>query len=302
MRDLDFLRRIAEEFEEEPKGKKPKGPPPGWDKFMKERYEGGKRKVSNPNPNTRMQFPQVSVGTAMKNDVIKKKVMQEYREWLKADKSPPKPQAPTKDEDKAPKKPKAPGGKKPKKPLYEQTSWVDANSPEWKNAWSNTLKALKDSGKSEHVNVYTGSAYKDINKSWRSGKPSALAKNVQEAVKSVKVPQAVKVSRSIGTEDPLYKALMASNLLSGDHVSFSGILSTSIKDAKTWDFNGSGVNIVFHVPKGHSGVWVGDPPSPALSEYPHEKELVLPHGTSGKVHKIEKDGDKTFVHILCDMN
>ena len=78
---------IPEKGEEEaPAGKKPKGPPPGWDLFLKEKYEGGKRKVTNPNPKTRQKWPQVTTSTALKEAIFRKKVMQEYSQWAKDNK------------------------------------------------------------------------------------------------------------------------------------------------------------------------------------------------------------------------
>jgi hypothetical protein len=71
------------DIKDEPK-KKTKGPPIGWDKFLEEKYEKGKKKVTNTNISTKDQFPQVKMLTLYKNDSnFKKKVMKEYKDWIK---------------------------------------------------------------------------------------------------------------------------------------------------------------------------------------------------------------------------
>lgn len=309
MTDYEFLCRIAEQTLDREEGKEPnkkKGPPPGWDLFMKEHYEGGKRKVSNPNSKTRKDYPQVTVGTAMKDENVKKHVMQEYSEWAKKrnkkpgkvpEKEPDAPiqvSTPTKEPEKKPEK--KPSKKVEKKPLHEATDWADPSDPKWESHWAKQAKKL--GGKVEHLTVYTGAYYQMINNSLREGKPAPEAKKVQAAVLACKVPHPVRVTRSIGEKDPMYKALKANNLLVGDEITCKGMVSTTIKSPENWNFTGSGVKVVYHVPAGHSGMWVGNPPEPAISQYPHEQELILPHNTKGKVHKIEKQGNDTIVHVL----
>ena len=62
--------------------------PSRWDDFLKERYDGGKRKVPNPNPKTRERFPQVTLSTAIKYPPALKKVQEEYEAWASKDKAP----------------------------------------------------------------------------------------------------------------------------------------------------------------------------------------------------------------------
>ena len=67
---------------------KKKGPPPRWDEFMREKYEGGKKKVPNPNPNTRSRFQQVAISTALKFEQgnqkpVYEKLKKEYLQWLR---------------------------------------------------------------------------------------------------------------------------------------------------------------------------------------------------------------------------
>lgn len=115
--DLLPLLRTAQEGGEEADTKgKGKGMPSSWYKFLDQKYEGGKKKVTNTNPKTKDRYPQVSFGTRMKNDQnFKKSVMKEYRDWLDSskEKSPSKP-SPAKEEAKPAKSPGK--GKKPKAP------------------------------------------------------------------------------------------------------------------------------------------------------------------------------------------
>ena len=59
------------------------GTPKHWDDFLKARYQGGKKKVTNTNPNTKSRYPQVSMQTLFNSDeAFKKKVMEEYEVWM----------------------------------------------------------------------------------------------------------------------------------------------------------------------------------------------------------------------------
>ena len=80
----------AEEQESEVKSPTKKGPPPRWDEFLKARYDEGKKKIPNPNPDTRSVYPQVSLSTALKFEVggkhpIYEKLKHEYQSWLKTE-------------------------------------------------------------------------------------------------------------------------------------------------------------------------------------------------------------------------
>ncbi len=76
---LAGLLRLAEE-EEEVSGK---GPGKDFIEYMKEVWDGGKKKVSNPNPKTRDSHPEVAVSTAMKDkkSTIYKQVMDGFKKW-----------------------------------------------------------------------------------------------------------------------------------------------------------------------------------------------------------------------------
>lgn len=58
------------------------GQPERWHEFMKAVYEGGKKKVPNPNPKTKARYPTVSITTALKDQGVRQRVMEEYRKWL----------------------------------------------------------------------------------------------------------------------------------------------------------------------------------------------------------------------------
>jgi hypothetical protein len=78
--------KVYKKAEEEDSGNtnKPKGPPARWKEFLKEKYESGKKKVTNTNPDTKDQFPQVTMLTLFNNDSqFKAKVMKEYESWIK---------------------------------------------------------------------------------------------------------------------------------------------------------------------------------------------------------------------------
>lgn len=67
--------------------KKPKSSklPDRWNDFLKERYQGGQKRVPNPNPKTRHKYETVTVQTACNFEPYRKKILQEYHQWLKKD-------------------------------------------------------------------------------------------------------------------------------------------------------------------------------------------------------------------------
>jgi len=87
---LAGLSRLAEEGEGEAKPK-PKGKGPGKDfiEYMKEVWDGGKKKVSNPNPESRKTYPEVAVSTAMKDKKSStyKQVMDGFKKWTEEKKN-----------------------------------------------------------------------------------------------------------------------------------------------------------------------------------------------------------------------
>lgn len=77
--------------------------PSRWLEFLAEKYDGGKRKVPNPNPKTRKTYPDVALTTAMIYEVggrkpVWERTLKEYDAWLK---KPAKPR-PSEKSDKKP--------------------------------------------------------------------------------------------------------------------------------------------------------------------------------------------------------
>ena len=56
--------------------------PDRWQQFLDEQYEGGKKKVPNPDPDTRIDYPEVAVSTLLQKDTqFRKKLMGQYQKW-----------------------------------------------------------------------------------------------------------------------------------------------------------------------------------------------------------------------------
>lgn len=75
---------------------------PEFEDFLDEVYQGGEKKIPNPNADSREQFPQVSVSTALKNPAFLKHVYQEYEKWLGSKKAPEKPESKKEEPEKKP--------------------------------------------------------------------------------------------------------------------------------------------------------------------------------------------------------
>jgi hypothetical protein len=61
---------------------------PGWNTFIDERYEGGHKKVPNPNHETVDRYPQVTAYVALKNEGFRKHVEEEYHQWMESKETP----------------------------------------------------------------------------------------------------------------------------------------------------------------------------------------------------------------------
>jgi hypothetical protein len=62
---------------------KSKGPPPKWKEFVDQKYEGGKKKVRNPNRETVWKTKQVTFNTAIKDKGFRQHIMEnDYSDWL----------------------------------------------------------------------------------------------------------------------------------------------------------------------------------------------------------------------------
>ena len=52
-----------------------------WQTFLDQKYEGGSKKVRNPNQETKEHFPEVTVNHAMKDEHFRKHIQDEYEQW-----------------------------------------------------------------------------------------------------------------------------------------------------------------------------------------------------------------------------
>jgi hypothetical protein len=53
----------------------------GWKQFVDEKYEGGSKMVRNPNLETKDQYPQVTMNTAMKSERYRVHIKGEFDKW-----------------------------------------------------------------------------------------------------------------------------------------------------------------------------------------------------------------------------
>jgi hypothetical protein len=83
-----------------------------WQEFLDLFYEGGKKKVKNPNPDTKDKYPEVQVSTALKDQSFAGKIRKEYEAWLAQEGQKAPAEAPA--EEAVEKKPEQPKPKKPK--------------------------------------------------------------------------------------------------------------------------------------------------------------------------------------------
>jgi hypothetical protein len=61
-----------------------------FESWYERRYDGGKKKVKNPNPKTSKQYPEVAVSTAMKDETFAAKIYAEYQQEMQEAQSKPK--------------------------------------------------------------------------------------------------------------------------------------------------------------------------------------------------------------------
>lgn len=127
-----FHRRADEGEGEDSSGKG--GVPPRWQEWLDKVHQGGREKVSNPNPATRDAHPQVSYTTALKQRLFFQKAMKEYYEWAK--KNP---------EDKGSKKEKPKEEEKPSssKNVFSSEKDVSALAEKHKADFDRITKSMK---------------------------------------------------------------------------------------------------------------------------------------------------------------
>jgi hypothetical protein len=56
-----------------------------WKTFLSEKYEGGKKKVRNPNHDTAKKYPEISLNTALKDESFRHHIEAEYEQWKGSD-------------------------------------------------------------------------------------------------------------------------------------------------------------------------------------------------------------------------
>lgn len=120
---------------EESKGRG--GPPARWKEWVDATQSGGKKMVSNPNPDplSRKRHPQVSFNSALKNDAFRAKAMEAFKRWVS--------QADEKSKGKDQPKGKAPEGEKPEgkkeSPEGKEAPKGEAGP---KKSWGDRIKGL----------------------------------------------------------------------------------------------------------------------------------------------------------------
>jgi hypothetical protein len=120
-----FLARSGRTFtadEGEGESGKKSGPPARWQEWLDKVHQGGKKKVPNPNAETKGRYSQVSFTTALRDKTFFGKAMEEYKEWAKknpeskgGEKAPAKKEEEPKKDKPAPKKEEKPEPKEEKK-------------------------------------------------------------------------------------------------------------------------------------------------------------------------------------------
>jgi hypothetical protein len=114
---------------EENKGRS--GPPARWREWVDATQSGGKKMVSNPNPDplSRKRHPQVSFNSALKNTAFRAKAMEAFKRWVAEANAKEKP--PSKGKPKG----ESPEGKKPEgkeAPKSDESSHDEGPKKSWK--------------------------------------------------------------------------------------------------------------------------------------------------------------------------
>lgn len=127
------------------------------------------------------------------------------------------------------------------------------------------------------VQSYTGSNYKEMNKSLWSGNPTGAAKSAKEALQTLghEIKPGTVLSRKLSLSSGDLNALINAK---GQILQEPAIMSTSIRPS-AWAGN---VQLKLHVGPGVKGLWVGygsKPDGGALSQHASEDEMILPPNT-----------------------
>jgi len=305
--------------EEEATSSKGKGPPPKWDEFLKAKYEGGKKKIPNPNPETRKDYPTVSLSTALKDKGIYNRVLEEYKKWIKGEPEEKKPEE-KKPEEKKPEE-KKPEEKKPeeKAPVYETLDSKEKRRAFVQKA-ANAVYQLNPDHKNA-LKQYTENAFLDINSILRTGKRStyktrgtelfdplsdkeiaSVTKAMDEAfaVKWSTTPSNISLTRGVDGDHPLAKALHAGNLQVGTEVVDKGFMSTTIQPPSEWvweeplEGEGPGAKMVINCPKGTKGLYLE-----GLTSNKGEYEFLLNRGTRLRVASYDAKARLIVLEVVA---
>ena len=285
--------------EEEATSSKGKGPPPKWDEFLKAKYEGGKKKIPNPNPETRKDYPTVSLSTALKDKGIYNRVLEEYKKWIKGEPEEKKP------EEKAPVYETLDSKEKRRAFVQKAANAVYQLNPDHKNA----------------LKQYTENAFLDINSILRTGKRStyktrgtelfdplsdkeiaSVTKAMDEAfaVKWSTTPSNISLTRGVDGDHPLAKALHAGNLQVGTEVVDKGFMSTTIQPPSEWvweeplEGEGPGAKMVINCPKGTKGLYLE-----GLTSNKGEYEFLLNRGTRLRVASYDAKARLIVLEVVA---
>lgn len=164
-------------------------PPLRWKEWLDTTQAGGKRMVSNPNPDplARNRHPQVSFNSALKNDAFRAKAMEAFKRWVaKADaKSEGKPKGKAPGSDTKPEEKKLPEGKKEapeQKSEAPKKSWGDRLKGLGQKARDFVANAPKEARKFIEDDAFRRKTMQGVHKSLTEA-PEKLVKNVVKTVK-----------------------------------------------------------------------------------------------------------------------
>jgi hypothetical protein len=204
-----------------------------------------------------------------------------------------------------PKTPK-PAGKQPPKwteqrrqPGVDDDGYMDyasmddsASTAKAKKLSNAHTKALSNEQKTS-VTTYTGSDYSKINRGLRSDNPSpeyeAVTAHMDNAINQSELPENTVLYRGMYVDDKLAKKIKPGKTIT-DKAYWSTSLSHPVADGFTNEANGAVMRI--KAPKGQRGLAVE-----SISNFPQEKEILLPRNTKYKITSVFQDPDtgKMFV-------
>jgi hypothetical protein len=251
-----------------------------WQDFLDTMYDGGHRKVPNPNPETRSQWPKVTLFTALEDAPTREKVEAEFHRWKEvAHISNPKPITPS----------------------FEASFLPDSEARE---KWADQIDRNFDRRTEKAILGYAYDEYSGINKALRD-KQEKKPRKIQEsidlldaALNKSSIPNTLKVIRQTGLSNPIAKGLESRTITPEMTITDLGYMSTSVdKDWKDWKT----YTITILIPKGARGLYLGDDSKgDNLSRAPWECELILPRGSTVKILSVDYNNKSVECELLPD--